>query len=267
MKKKWKAIPRGWKLAIDLTLLALLLAVAWILRGFPSLTASSAFRRSCRDAGLNAPDMELRVGNFGISADGARSYVSDLMDLGEEWQSWDVWTIPAADGICYAPLDFENSVDDGWITESDLEKPIPLFAVKAPGADAKLTLTIEPCTTYQYSYDGDERLAHNWQGGRFPLLLTEAKNGWFVFELDRDELRAHVNETNSCSDAEEPYTSYLRWVYAFYRDNMCACPVRLELTTYDESGDVVQTASWEPVSPNTQEHLDRNGNVLPRVAP
>ena len=260
MIRKWKAIPRGWKLAIDLGLLALLLAVGWILRGFPSLTASSAFRRAVRDAGLNAPDLELYVENFGISADGARSYVSKLWRMDEEWQSWDVWTIPAADGICYAPLDFDHAL-------YNLEDPIPLFAVKAPGVDAKLTLTIEPCTTYIYGYDGDKLVEEHWQGGSYPLLLTEAKNGWFVFELDRDELRARIEEPNGYPKPGEPYASYYRWVDAFYRDDMSVCPVRLDLTTYDESGEVVKSAAWEPVSPNNQEHLDRDGNELPRVAP
>ncbi len=106
--KLFKRIPKRWALLIYLLLLALLLASAWVLLDYPSLTAAAAFRRGLEDADLPVLDLELRENDVGLAADEEKVYLVRL-GSGAGWQYYDAWTVPAAEGVLWAPLNWQTA--------------------------------------------------------------------------------------------------------------------------------------------------------------
>lgn len=252
MKKLWKRIPFGWKLAADLVLLLVLLGMAWALLGYPSLSAASAFRRGLRDRGLPCPDMEVLLelpredgagDPVGLGTDAEHCCLVYLRnDRG--WQPGSAWAVPAADGVWYSPLDWWDS---GWrgisLLSAGQDTPsIPAFVVKVPGVTATLTLVLEKSEIRHA--DGS---TSRFEAGRFSLVQLAEQDGWFVFGFDTEEiLRNQIIEKGSDGETirtgwyEEPFASLTNWLRQWsVRENELSAAAHLELTVYDAVGNVV----------------------------
>ena len=239
MKRFWKQIPRGWKLAADLGIILVILVLCWMLLDYPLPTAAAAYRRAVEDAGLPAPKLELQVNGLSIGSDEKGTYIARLRER-NGWGSYDAWYIPAAGRIRYAPLEWSN---DHFPYELDEEKLA--FAVKAPGETAELTLILEDWTKTIEDF-GERESTYQWYGGRYPLVFTERQDDWFLFSFDNDYLRSVIKtDHNGSWWYEQPEASYVYWInnYKPWLSG-CTAPARLELVTYDAEGNIQISESW-----------------------
>ena len=226
--RAWNRVPRCWKLALNAAAIPLLLFGIWIAADCPCLTAQAAFRKSMEQWGCPKENAELVLPfesveseryAIGLRADGSNTYYAEMeWDMG--WRTGRrCKTVPAVDGICYMPL-------------LGLLSPIEYggFAVKESGADASLTLIL-----------GESEYG---PGGRFPLVLREARDGWFVFDFDThfDNFFDTVYCSSSFSDAER--RSIKCWVETHDVRIGHKVPASLELTTRDADGKVLKEISW-----------------------
>ncbi len=242
---------------------------------FAQPTANMAFRRAVSEAGFPARDPELVLD---LKVDGGISYKNDdittkdctlglategdhvlVTRLYKEKLGWsasrlDSW--PAAEGVYYTPL--QDCWDGRWGGRLDIfrgmglhgdkephDRRIPAFAVKATGANASLTLILEK--------HGDSDPAG--QVGRFPLLLQETKEGWFIFRWDYLDIvsHGHMEEMNPSTHFkldDEGYSLLYRWIIGYpvmdfmkiYRYHIDAY---LELTTMDADGTILKEVTWK----------------------
>ncbi len=279
MIKLWKQIPRKWKITLDCAAVLLLVFMLWAAWDYPIPTANMAFRRTLSRAGLPARDPELILElksdyisisdgesvkttdwTLGLLAEGDRVLqVSLSKELG--WDASEPLQVFAAEGVYYTPLPcwgdkFESSKlgnphkfhDAARQKDSGVRSPvdirIPAFAVKAPGADASLTLILY----YKEEYDSTD-----WSEARFPLLLQEQEKGWFIFRWDSLDIIDHVYmekefDVEHFRYTEECYYILNGWLldYNISMEDSCSyANARLELTTRDEAGNVLEQVSWE----------------------
>lgn len=254
MKKLWNRIPLGWKLAMTLLTILLLLLAAWAMEDYPSLSAGMAFRRGLRDAGLPTAKMELflETGSFplGLGSDEENTYMSTLAYHGHNtWVCYDAWIVPREQGIWYAPLRWDNLGGNNFPYGFDgpNDRPVAAFAVKAEGARAELTLVLEDCVTTVEPLEGEAaQEPEQWYGGTYPLVLREKRDGWFIFEFDSQYFIDNLRETNSSRWFDEPAYSLVRWIHRYYSERWHICPAHLILRTYDESGSLLRTVRWDP---------------------
>lgn len=284
MIKLWKQIPRKWKITLDCAAVLLLVFMLWAAWDYPMPTANMAFRRTLLRAGLPARDPELILElksdymesgyisrseeksvkttdwTLGLLAEGDRVLqVSLSKELG--WDASKPLQVFAAEGVYYTPLPcwgatFERSKfgnsrkfhDAARQKDSGVRSPvdirIPAFAVKAPGADASLTLILRSDEKYGST---------DWSEARFPLLLQEQEKGWFIFRWDSLDIIDHVYKetvggTTYYRYTEECYDILDFWLYEYYismEDSCRFANAKLELTTWDEAGNVLEQVSWE----------------------
>lgn len=271
MKKLHRRLSKRSVLILDALVLLLLLALLWVLLDYPALTPGGAFRRGMKEAGLPALSMELRENDVGLAADDGNVYLVEL-DFDRGWRARDAWTVPAEQGVLWAPLNWPVSA--GWhykweepvpdfaeefrYTEGyyeddsafpfELPETLPAFAVKAEAADAGLTLTLE-------DWEGGENSwpqTRSWQGGSWGLPLLERKNGWLIFGFDTEALRAE-GRFETAADGEhgmwvfdEPADSLAAWIRSYkpwYRE--VVCPASLTLRLRSGASDAVETITWE----------------------
>lgn len=282
MIKLWKQIPRKWKITLDCAAVLLLVFMLWAAWDYPMPTANMAFRRTLSRAGLPARDPELILElksdyisdyiisdresvkttdwTLGLLAEGDRVLqVSLSKELG--WDASKPLQVFAAEGVYYTPLPcwgdkFEHSKfgnsrkfhDAARQKDSGVRSPvdirIPAFAVKAPGADASLTLILR---------SDEEYGSTDWSEARFPLLLQEQEKGWFIFRWDSLDIIDHVYRetvggTTYDRYTEECYHILDDWLYEYnisMEDSCRFANARLELITRDEAGNVLEQVSWE----------------------
>ena len=254
MKKLLNRIPLVWKLTLTLLLILLLLLAAWAMQDYPSLSAGMAFRRGLRDAGLPAAKMELllETGSFplGLGSDEENTYMSTLAYHGHNtWVCYDAWSVPREQGIWYAPLRWDNlgGNDFPYGFDGPNDRPVAAFAVKAEGARAELTLVLEDCVTTVEPLEGEAaQEPEQWYGGTYPLVLREKRDGWFIFEFDSQYFKANIQKGNNSRWFNEPAYSLVRWIDRYYGERWHICPAHLILRTYDETGELLQTVSWDP---------------------
>lgn len=226
----WNRVSRYWKLALNGAAILLLLFGIWIAADCPFLTAKAAFRGRMEERGWpkESAEVVLRFGGdssknlvFGLRADGTNTYYADMeWDMG--WRTgWYYATVPAVDGICYMPLI--------GLTRSPYDNSA--FAVKESGTDASLTLIL-----------GESEYG---PGGRFPLVLREARDGWFVFDFDThfDNSFDTVYCSSSFSDAER--RSIKCWVETHDVRIGHKVPASLKLTTRDADGTLLREITWK----------------------
>lgn len=257
MIKGIKELPRSKKLAIYGIVILVLLPLIWIMLGFPPLAKGMEFRRImaehgfpgespelvadikyegansfyCRDMSVLFYEDQRRVG---FRADDDNVYVAKLGAGKEDESNPTAWCVPAVDGVLYTPLDWwtyecmctlRRDLDYSmhWFSQYH----IPAFAVKAPGAGASLNLILEDC----HDQDGNPTA-----GGRFPLALDQAENGWFLFRWD----------TGDIANRSGYYASLIEWLksYDFTGLNSSATAY-LELTTWDENGNLLDQLTWK----------------------
>lgn len=288
MIKGIKGLPRGKKLAIYGIVILVLLPLIWMMLGFPPFTKGMEFRRIMAEHGFpgKSPELvaDIKYEGFTISysglnlsfyedqrrvgfrADDDNVYVAKLGDGKEDESNSVAWCVSAVDGVLYTPLDWWvydcMSSSLKWKPEDTSMEAfsrchIPAFAVKAPGAGASLTLILEDC----HDQDGNPTA-----GGRFPLALDQAENGWFLFRWDTrdiaiqsgcyDESRVDGNyyylESTEMGlgrlhgQFPEPYASLVEWLknYDFTGVNSSATAY-LELTTWDENGNLLDQLTWK----------------------
>ncbi len=271
MKKLWKRIPRGWKAALDGAAVLILLLALWAILDYPMPTAKLAFRRAVSGAGFPTRDPELILKleydeaeygrmkttgrTLGLLAEGNHVLRVSLNNEGLAWMAGDPLWVPTAEGVYYTPLPGWGHGPHGYATKEQFfaarrgfsgEGPcdirIPAFAVKAPGADASLTLVLG-----DYREDGETK-----PGGRFPLVLQEAAGGWFVFRWNSLDIINHLwgDDSYSGGYTDESYWVLNEWLerYDFEDDyryiNDCTT-AQLELVTRDADGTVLQEVTWK----------------------
>lgn len=252
----WKGIPRSWKLAVDVLIILLVLVGTWAILGYPSFSAGMAYRRAVVDAGYPASEMELfteqegRI-QMGIGTDGNNTYGVQLVrdSTSKLWKFYTVWSLPAAEGIWYTDLRWDCSGYSFFPRQED-EKTVFAYAVKAPGASAELTLTLED---WYYASTSSSISSVEWHGGSYSFVLEEARDGWFLFAFDQDFLMEQLNsEENPGRDAgrydAEPVKSYVNWIQSYYSRIWMLPPAHLTLVTYDENGAMLNTVTWDPVA-------------------
>jgi hypothetical protein len=286
VKKRSGPRKRGWRLGLSLLLLAALSLAGWALMDYPCLTAAGAFRRGLRDAGLPEVELELVENGVGVGTDGSSCYLVRLEQrLGWHWS--DAWSVPGAEGLIYAPLDWKTTggyhykweeqvlpfAEDFHYAPMDfyapcfpnvLEDRMPAFAVRAEGADARLSLRLEPQEDGSYRWGSEQP----WQGGSYSLVLLDRRDGWFIFGFDPATFRGDRRDSNwaysdwardeesswtgSYEDLElpkysEPVASFVDWIRN-YRPGcpQLRCPAVLYLQCFDENGSFLRTATWEP---------------------
>ena len=289
MIKGIKELPRSKKLAIYGIVILVLLPLIWIMLGFPPLAKGMEFRRImaehgfpgespelvadikyegansfyCRDMSVLFYEDQRRVG---FRADDDNVYVAKLGAGKEDESNPTAWCVPAVDGVLYTPLDWWvydcMSSSLKWKPEDTSMEAfsrchIPAFAVKAPGAGASLTLILEDC----HDQDGNPTA-----GGRFPLALDQAENGWFLFRWDTGDIAIQsgcYDESRYIEGAyyysspdlgfeylhgqfSEPYIGLVEWLknYDFTGLNSSATAY-LELTTWDENGNLLDQLTWK----------------------
>ena len=266
MMERWKRISRGWKIALDCIVVLLLLFILWALEDYPMPTAGLAVRRAAAGVGYDGKDAELLIDleydkvasfrlnttkrRFGLVTDGDSVLRVELYrELG--WKSWDpVLAVPAADGVLYTPLpkgfnstsygvraciDEASRGADGEAGPCDVR--IPAFAVKAAGADASLTLTLEDCE------NGNGKRAD--RAGPFLLVLQEKRDGWFIFRWDSLDLIDHYHEGSGNGWFDEPYEYLSHWIETYnIQEEYRSARATLELTTRDEAGNVLEQVAW-----------------------
>ncbi|MBR4194334.1 MAG: hypothetical protein IKQ54_08420 [Oscillospiraceae bacterium] len=255
MKKLWNRIPLGWKLAMTLLTILLLLLAAWAMEDYPSLSAGMAFRRGLRDAGLPAAKMELFLETnwfpMALGSDEENTYLSTLAYHGHHtWTCYDAWSIPREQGIWYADLRWDQRGGNNFPYDFDgpNDGPVAAFAVKADGAArAELSLVLEDCVTTVEPMEGEEAPEpEQWYGGSYPLVLRELRDGWFIFDFDSEYFKANLREGNNSRWFDEPAYSLVRWIDRYYGESWHICPAHLILRTYDESGSLLRTVRWDP---------------------
>ena len=222
--RAWNRVPRCWKLALNAAAIPLLLFGIWIAADCPCLTAQAAFRKSMEQWGCPKENAELVLPfesvkseryAIGLRADGSNTYYADMeWDMG--WRTGSrCKTVPAVDGICYMPL-------------LGLLSPIEYggFAVKESGADASLTLIL-----------GESEYG---PGGRFPLFLVEARDGWLMFSF------GGYLYCDSSSYSDEELRSIQGWARTLdVWKSEPEVPASLELVTRDADGNVLKEISWD----------------------
>jgi hypothetical protein len=269
--KLWKRIPRGWKIVLDCAAVLILLAILWAVLDYPMPTANMAFRRAVSGAGfparnpeliLELPYDEVEYGRLettgrtlGLLAEGDHVLLVSLSKK-PGWHGWDPLWVPAAEGVYYTPLPgwgdrysvttdynrkkFFDAAKGIYGEEGPCELRIPAFAVKAPGADAALTLILY----YKEEYDSTD-----WSEARFPLLLQEQEKGWFIFRWDSLDIINHLSEDMD-EFTEDCYWVLNLWMTYYdmedeYHDVNAYVNAKLELTTRDEAGKVLNQVTWE----------------------
>jgi hypothetical protein len=274
LRSLWKRIPRSLRLAVDWTAVGLLLLVIALFLRYKSLSTASAFRRAVTDAACEPAELELLLELededsiktiYGFGA-GERYACSARLYEDHGWTAAEVFSAPAVEqDVWYLPIDWSElrwdlytygALYDEW---NQREKPVPCFAVRCPGVTATLAVVLETGTVKTYEADGETSVLS--QGGRFPLVLQQAENGWFVFRFDTKELHDRLQmEVVDKADKEgpydvdydyryeEPYESYVRWIARYPSDGWTPewyPKASLELTAWDENGSVVRHTSWE----------------------
>lgn len=269
MRKLWKRIPKGRRLALECALLLFLLLAAWSVVDYASPCAGTAFRRALRDANYAPTGMELLVegkidiqdsvfcDTSALGTDAERIYRTELTKI-HGWTASDVHSLPkAAEEVWIMPLAWYqigwDSYMDKWEYENYQAAPVtdrsPCFAVKAPGASASMTLVLEQGEYFDYGEPFPS------EAGRFPLVLLDAKDGWFVFGFDLEDLKQNLQYEYRINESrtegfklwfEEPYRSFVTWTGCYDIDTPeDNAPVHVELTTYDASGNVLDTVQWK----------------------
>lgn len=283
VRKRIKEMSRGKRLALYAAAIALLTPLVWALLGFPPLTKGMEFRWIMAGHCFPSKSPELvveikyegrngyKAGSYekqrsvGFQADSDYVYVAKLGYGKEDGYHPVAWRVPAENGVLYTPLDWWVYDCMSWLKGEPEDTSmysfrcshIPAFAVKAPGAGASLTLILEDC----HDQDGNPTA-----GGRFPLALDQAENGWFLFRWDTrdiaiqsgcyDESR-YVEGTYYYYSTDlgfgylhgqfsEPYIGLVEWLknYDFTGLNSSATAY-LELTTRDEVGNVLNQVTWK----------------------
>lgn len=249
----WKRVPRGRKLALDLLALLLIPVLTWALLDFPSLSADMAYRRAVVDAGYPASEMELLfVPDSGlpmaIGTDGENTYgvILGRYPTLRLWQYFDVWALRAVDGIWYCDLRWDNLGGRDFPHFRD-DSPALSYAVKAPGASAELTLTLDD---WHYESTSPIRNSIDWHGGTYSFLLEEVRDGWFLFAFDQDLNLTQLEsgetlEKNHYQYNAEMLESYVDWIKTYYSQTWMLPPAHLTLVTYDEIGAVLDTVTWD----------------------
>ena len=269
MIKLWKRIPRGWKIALDCIAVLILLVILWAVLDYPMPTANMAFRRTVSGAGFPARDPELILElewdeveyerlettnrTLGLLADGDHVLRVDLSkELG--WGVSKLLCVPTAEGVYCTPLpgwgdrysvtDLDNAerffqAAKGSDGDGPCDLRIPAFAVKAPGADASLTLILGD----YWEAEGTVK-----SGGRYPLLLKETKNGWFIFRWDSLDIISHLSGGNARTGGftDSRYWVLNRWMANYDIENeLNGVNAQLELTTRDETGKELNRVTWK----------------------
>ena len=222
----------------------------------------------------------------GVGTDGSSCYLVRLEQrLGWHWS--DAWSVPGAEGLIYAPLDWKTTggyhykweetvlpfAEDFHYAPMDfyapcfpnvIEERMPAFAVRAEGADARLSLRLEPQEDGSYRWGSEQP----WQGGSYSLVLLERRDGWFIFGFNLayfieddagEEYPDNPEELDWEYDPEESYAygdlpkfrepvaSFVDWIRN-YRPGcpQLRCPAVLYLQCFDENGTFLRTATWEP---------------------
>ena len=271
-------LPKAWRLAAVCAAILLLLFMNWAILDYPALTAAGAFRRGLRQLMLpEGAQMELLLeqnrtwGDWeqaeetayrvGIGTDKENSYLVYLEKDNGWHPTGELSVTPAADQVWYALLPWDGFQPylraDGWEYDQMLahkkEDIVPFAAVKAPGASASLTLVLEE---WDFSEVEESKRPEPSQAVRYPLILQESRDGWFLFRFDMWALWNQLvwvyhsddyGSTYYTSTLPEPWKSLTRWESEFSYNkwnpedpnNRPLPPAHLELTCYDENGGVL----------------------------
>lgn len=264
LKNPWKRVPRGVKLALHAVFILCCLGLVLVYLDFPHLTAASAARSLLSDE--DTLDLCVGIGEDRVLFLGEDKPDAHAMwvECQKKWRGWRVSkrvTAPAiAENVWCVPLfqeyqEFVSDIEAGFTTRNDSEtgrKDVVkvdrrwrgknldgsceylCFAVKAPGSTASMMLYLD-----------QPEMSDRLPAGQFPLVLKGAKNGWFVFGVDTEDLFEKHGTRARYSDAvyyepSDPYTTLAYWLEwpGWYTG-------RVEFTTYDESGAAMQTYTME----------------------
>ena len=274
MIKLWKRIPRKWKIVLDGTVILVLLFALWAALDYPMPSARLAFRRAVAGVGYSAQDPDVILNLEYDRAESARLEttewtvgllaekngvvrVSLYQELG--WQAWPPEFVPSVtplsqsdEDVYYIPLPGWGDHLQGFANKerffdaaralnsgsgpSDVR--VPAFAVKAPGADASLTLILGDCR-------GDDGTIK--KGGRFPLIFQKAENGWLIFRWDVLDVISHMHGENSRIGGftDESYWVLNQWMENYDLNNSYrVTDAQLELVTRNADGSVLQELTW-----------------------
>ena len=202
-------LPKAWRLAAVCAAILLLLFMNWAILDYPALTAAGAFRRGLRQ--LMLPDgaqMELLLeqnrtwGDWehaeetayrvGVGTDEENSYLVYLEKDNGWHPTGELSVTPAAGQVWYTLLPWDGFGPNlsmylrGWEDPQQKlankkEDIVPFAAVKAPGASASLTLVLEE---WDFSEVEESKRPEPSQAVRYPLILQESRDGWFLFRFD-----------------------------------------------------------------------------------
>lgn len=265
MRKWYRRIPKGWKLALALTLAALLLTGFWLLQGRPCFSAASAFRQGLRNAAIPAVRMELGLDpepgdnswnwdKFGVGTDGERTFGVELSKRSSErfsflhiWKPFQgVRTQPVTEGICYLPVTtgwtYLDRAETKWTPDpagyeeydrysDDFPRLRDFILIKAPGDWAKLTLVLEDA-----EIDDKNGLR---KGGVYGLEGERLEGDWYRFTFRDCYLPVNVGGSLNWSDFErqrallpdwepdiEASWAYYNWVAAYTQNELEASGVQ-----------------------------------------
>ncbi len=260
MRKLFQRMSKRTILTLDVGIALLLLLALWVLLDYPAITAAGAFRRGLRAANLPQTGMELRVNDLGLAADGENCMLVRLgWDRG--WRYYDAWTVPAAEGQLWAPLNWNAGVGSGAEEEA-----APAFAEDLPPASAESregAAYVEAETLPAFAVKTDEEaglsliLYGDPEPGSLPeeivhmeLVPLERKAGWLVFGFDLEYLRAYSRKIGYYDtweppeyEFEAPCDSLVRWMRSSRPGRLPAQEAWLELSWTDGAG-TPQTLRW-----------------------
>lgn len=261
MIKLFSKIPRVWKLVVEGLFLLLVLYILWASLDYPSMTANSAFRRSVIDAAYPSAELELLLGPSKLYPDrytalGTNDQYAFLVYL-ENKHGW-----KKAENIrnSYEPQSFETGIQSFDVAHMQGELScLPLryypldernrdygcFAVRTSAASASLTLVFD-----ERDFSDNSETTNPPHTGTISLLIDHKQDNWvfFCFPNEYFEWFEKVYIYNYTMGRERSdidnyydtqYVSFFRWFSGYSSDSPSA---HLELTTFDDDGNVITTA-------------------------
>lgn len=275
MIKLWKRIPRKWKVALDGAVILILLFALWAALDYPMPSARLAFRRAVAGVGYSAQDPDVILNLEYDRAESARLETTEWtvgllaekngvvrvsLNKDRGWQaSTPQWVSAEAnlpdsveENVLYMPLPgwgdgygsgfandmrFFEAARGIYGQEGPCDVRVPAFAVKAPGADATLTLILGDCQ--------DEE-GNTKKGGRFPLVFQQAENGWLIFRWNSLDIISHTAQESGYVGVftDESYWVLNQWMQNYLNSSYRVTDAQLELVTRNADGSVLQELTW-----------------------
>ncbi len=224
MKKISGKVRRKRMLAVNTLLILAIVLIIWAFAGFDAVGRKGAFKRALMEAMLPAMEPEIYTNTDGrVSALAEKDgVVYQAVIYKDRWFFWDnspmVSRTEKSGDIYVVPLRAYGDLHDA-----------PEVAVKAEGVRAELAIQL-------------------FEGGlEHPLILTEARDGWFLFCYDRaDRDYESLNGEFDLFCGEQAYEYLLRSPvytspFGIYSEPYGTAEFhgRFIFRSFDESGDTV----------------------------